>query len=121
MNTLFIRLDCDNVGDKIEMALYNNEPEEAQKISDIIKLNIGWFTEQILDVFNAKILLIGSDDILFTIEKESFNLQKLDFLRIEFYKKSQISISIGIGNNIRESLTNLHIAKVSGKNKIVSN
>jgi len=121
MNRKFVRIDCDNVGDKIELALYNNEPKVAQQISDDIKTNIAWFIQQITAAFNAEILLVGSDDILFTINYDLFNSKKLDSIRHEFSNRTSITISMGIGDSIRDSLTNLHIAKVSGKDKIVQN
>ncbi len=118
-NYYYLRIDCDNVGDKIELALYNEDPESAQKISDIIKENISWLIDELTLKFNAKILLIGSDDILCEIKNESFNFEVLQNIHLEFYKKTNITLSVGIGNSIINSLINLKIAKISGKNKIV--
>lgn len=119
MSSYFIRIDCDNVGDKIELALYNEDPQNAQNISDIIKESITWLIEEMTLKFNAEVLLIGSDDILCEIKSEFYNLEKLEKIHFEFYKKANISLSVGIGNSIVKSLINLNIAKISGKNKIV--
>lgn len=115
----YLRIDCDNVGDKIEFALYNENAENAQKISNIIKENIIWLIDELSLKMNAEILLIGSDDILCKIKNEFYNFLELEKIHVEFYNRTNITISIGIGNSIRNSLINLNIAKVSGKNKIV--
>lgn len=120
MHNYFIRIDCDNVGDKIELALYNNDPQKAQKISDLIKDNIMWLIKELTLKLNAKILLIGSDDILCEISGEFYNLEELEKIRLKFCEKANITLSIGIGNSIITSLINLNIAKISGKNKIIN-
>jgi hypothetical protein len=112
-------MDCDNVGDKIELALFNADPQKAQKISDSIKENIRWLIKELTMKLNAKILLIGSDDILCEITSEFYNLVELEKIRLTFCEKADITLSIGIGNSIIKSLVNLNIAKISGKNKIV--
>jgi len=119
MPKYYIRMDCDNVGDKIELALFNDDPQSAQEISDSIKDNIKWLIEELAMKLNAKILLIGSDDILCEVTNEFYNLEKLEKIRLEFCEKANITLSIGIGNSILKSLININIAKISGKNKIV--
>jgi hypothetical protein len=121
MRNIYIRIDCDNVGDKIEFALYNNDPKAAQEISDSIKTNIKWLIESINQISIGKVLLVGSDDILFETNEEFFNVEKLENLKQEFFIKTNITLSIGIGFSIVDALTNLKIAKISGKNKIILN
>lgn len=112
-----IRIDFDNIGDKIDFFLLNNKFEKAQEISNVIKLSIKEALLYINQNFNSpEILLIGADDILFSAndpEKKQIELFK-DF----FYEKTDLTVSIGVGNNIRETLLNLKEAKVSGRNII---
>jgi GTP cyclohydrolase III len=114
----YVRLDCDNVSDQIECFLYNSETSKAQDLSNNIKGSINktvaWIKQKFTD---SEILLIGADDILFT----SANITETDLDQIKniFFQLSNLTISIGVGETIKESMQNLLIAKVSGKNKII--
>jgi hypothetical protein len=121
MDSVYIRLDCDNVGDKIECALYNEKPEIAQNISNKIKKNIKLVVKKFKSEFNSELLLVGSDDLLLKIELKYFDIEKIEKIKFEFQKNSGITLSIGIGKTILDSLVNLKIAKVSGKNRIEFN
>lgn len=112
-----VRIDFDNIGDKIDYYLFNEDFEKAQEISNIIKAAISESLLYIQDNFeNVSILLIGADDILFSCTKVT--LENLESLRIFYSEKSNLTVSIGVGNNIRETILNLKEAKVSGKNII---
>lgn len=120
MNSItYVRLDCDNVGDMIELSLYNSNPHEAQKIHNLIQESIKKLSIELEQSFDADILLIGSDDILFKTNRNKLSLKKLEDIRADFFEKNRITLSIGIGNDIQESLKNLKIAKISGRNRIV--
>lgn len=119
MQNKYIRIDCDNVGDKIELFLYQNNTLEAQKISDTIKKNINWLAVQFSEKLKGEILVIGADDILFKTSIEYYNKKTIEELKLIFFEKSGITISIGVGNNILDAMKNLKIAKISGKNKII--
>ncbi|MGV0924116.1 mCpol domain-containing protein [Empedobacter tilapiae] len=110
-----IRLDFDNIGEKIDYYLINEEYEKAQNVTDIIKSTINETITFIKTHFSeVEIYVVGADDILFlTVDPKEEQLVSLkDFI----FKKSKFTVSIGVGNNIRETLINLMEAKVSGKN-----
>lgn len=112
-----VRIDFDNIGDKIDYYLFNEAFEKAQAISDIIKATIRESLFYIKDNFeNVEILLIGADDILFSCT--NVNFEKLDNLKKFYSEKSNLTVSIGVGNNIKETILSLKEAKVSGKNTI---
>lgn len=113
-----VRIDFDNIGDKIDYHLINQEFEEAQHISDVIKLTISASLNFIKENFpDVKILLIGADDILFSTSEATY--KNLDSLKEFYSNKTNLTVSIGVGNNIKETLINLKEAKVSGKNIII--
>lgn len=118
MKYKFIRIDCDNVGDKIELCLYELNIEKAQAINNLIRKSIVELSENLRKILNSEILLIGPDDILLKTEISNLNKNKLNKLKDDYFKKTGFTISIGIGNDIIEAMRNLDIAKRSGRNKI---
>lgn len=112
----YIRLDCDNVGDKIEYFLYSSEVDKAQELNNRIKDSITQTVIWIKDNFNdCEILLIGADDIFFATDQVT--PAKINKLRDFFFHLSKVTISIGIGDTLKDSMQNLLIAKVAGKNQ----
>lgn len=118
---IFIRLDVDNAGDSIELALLESDPKKAQHVHDTIQENINLIVDIIQENDARTLLMKGSDDILFSVNKNEFDINFLKKIKNEFKLKSGFSISIGVGSSITQCLLNLQIAKVSGKNKIVEN
>lgn len=113
----YIRLDADNVGDKIELALLQNNIETANKIHSSVQSGIAKIKNIILES-NGEILMAGCDDILFIYSLKSMDF--LDNIRNMFEMETGFTLSIGFGNNLAESLESLKIAKLSGKNQIFS-
>lgn len=112
-----VRIDFDNIGDTIDYHLFHEAYKEAQEISDIIKATIIESLNYIQENFeNVEILLIGADDILYSCDK--LDVAGLESLKMFYLRKSNFTVSIGVGNNIKETLINLKEAKVSGKNTI---
>ncbi|WP_109300595.1 mCpol domain-containing protein [Aquimarina sp. AU474] len=120
-NNIFIRLDVDNAGDSIELALLKSDPKKAQRVHDSIQENINLIVEMIHEKHTRTVLMKGSDDILFSVNKNEFDINFLKKIKSEFKLRTGFSISIGIGSTITQCLLNLRIAKVSGKDKIVEN
>lgn len=112
-----IRIDFDNIGDKIDFFLYQDNFKAAQEISNIIKKSIKESINVIHSTFqNVEVLLIGADDLLFSCHK--LEKQQLEILKEYYFVTTNLTVSIGVGNNIKEAMLNLKIAKVSGKNII---
>ncbi|WP_289058598.1 mCpol domain-containing protein [uncultured Flavobacterium sp.] len=116
---LFIRLDVDNAGDAIELALFMNDYNTAQKTHDNIQDSVKKALKKIADINSSEILMSGCDDILFKIEKANYNPDLLQKLISDFKNETSLTLSIGIGRTLKDALINLKIAKMSGKNKIV--
>lgn len=117
---IYIRFDVDNVGESIELNLLNNEYKKAQDIHDRIQINLNNILEQIRKFPSLALIMKGCDDILFSINKVEFDLEYFETLRKHFYDETGFTISIGIGPSVSEALFNLRIAKLSGKNKIIT-
>lgn len=119
--TLYIRLDVDNAGDSIELALLKDNYNKAQNIHNLIQENINFISEKIKNRNETTILMKGCDDILVSTDENEFSLSFWKELKNEFKLKSGFTLSIGIGGSITECMLNLRIAKVSGKDNIVYN
>lgn len=119
--TVYIRLDVDNVGDSIELALLKSDYNEAQDIHNLIQKNINFIIEKIESRNFATVLMKGCDDILISTHLNDYDLSFWEELKIEFKLKSGFTLSIGVGYSITECMLNLRIAKVSGKDKIIDN
>ncbi len=115
--TVYIRLDVDNAGDSIELALLKADYIRAQIIHNQIQKNIDFVLEKIKFSNTAIILMKGCDDIL--ISTNEYNSTFWEELKSQFKLKSGFTLSIGVGYSIPECMLNLRIAKVSGKDKIV--
>lgn len=115
----FIRLDGDNIGDKIELCLLNENYKEAQQIHFVIQNSLLKIRDKIELVDSIEILMYGADDILFSMLEEDYNIDLLIEIREKFHKLSGFTLSIGVGNTILQAMNNLHKAKLLGKNLIV--
>jgi hypothetical protein len=114
----FIRLDGDNIGDKIELALMNEDFKAAQSIHNKVQTSLEIIRRKIMENNKMEILMYGSDDILFCVDEDYDYIGFLKQIMKEFSNETNFTISIGIGNSIFDSINNLRKAKLSGKNKI---
>lgn len=118
---IFIRLDADNIGDAIELALINNDISSANLIHQKVQDGIKKIEKELVENKYCTILMQGCDDILFQTKKEHYSEAILINLKEKFLKQSGYTISIGAAYSLQEALINLRKAKLSGKNVIVSN
>jgi len=120
-NKIFVRLDVDDIGNSIELSLLKGDFVTAQQIHNDIQKNINLIFKKLQAESSVIILMKGCDDILFSIEKCDYDLNFLKELKDTFKLDSNFTLSIGVGKSINESMLNLRIAKISGKDKIVEN
>ncbi|MBK9457701.1 MAG: hypothetical protein IPO24_20030 [Bacteroidetes bacterium] len=52
----YIRIDCDNVGDKIELCLYELNTEKAQGINNLIRQSISELSDSLRTLLKSEIL-----------------------------------------------------------------
>ena len=106
------------MGDKIELCLYELNTEKAQGINNLIRQSISELSDSLRTLLKSEILLIGPDDILLKIDANKIDLELLNHIKGDFFTKTGITLSIGIGKDIVGAMRNLDIAKKSGKNRI---
>jgi hypothetical protein len=115
----FIRMDADGVGDKIELALLDDDIALAKAIHNAIRRSMRALIHRINTANDMEIIMVGCDDILIRMEAEHYRRNFLVTLMRLFNDTSGCTISIGVGSDLQEALLNLSKAKLSGKNKIV--
>ena len=113
-----IRIDVDQVGDKIELSLLDGQIETANLTHQKIQKAINDIVKLLNEAPTYKILMRGCDDILIQVEEEEYNRKFLINLMEEFYEQTKFTLSIGIGTDLGEALINLNKAKFKGRNQI---
>lgn len=117
----FIRLDADNVGDKIEYLLLEGNIIEANRVHLSIQNSIKELVKTITKTPGYEILMVGCDDILMKVNSKLIDIKFLDGINDHFFQETGFTLSIGIGLNINEAMLNLRKAKLLGKNRIIMN
>ncbi|OME86077.1 hypothetical protein BK120_08790 [Paenibacillus sp. FSL A5-0031] len=122
MYKYYIRLDADNIGDKIEFSLLCNDWSGAQSIHNSIQKCMKALRQLIDESENYSLLMSGADDLLIaTVENDIDKvLSFTNYIRDQFNINCNESLSAGVGATLLEALINLKKAKTSGKNKVVS-
>jgi GTP cyclohydrolase III len=118
MIELYIAVDGDNVGSKLEHLTIMNDMATLEVFSEEFNSSMIWFKNQLVQNFDAKIIFYGGDNLLAVVHTESFSLEALEFLRSEFATKTGSTLSIGIGDVPRKAYLALKLAKTGGKNVI---
>lgn len=111
---IYIGIDGDNVGTKIEKSLLENDEINVARVSEEITSSVIKITNY-LKIINFKIIFSTGDDIL--CKGESIEIDNLSDFLAEI--KNTNTFSVGIGNTLEKTYVALKYAKSIGKNKIV--
>jgi GTP cyclohydrolase III len=117
MKEIYIAVDGDNVGNRLEYLMLLNDLESLGKFSESLEASMQWLQEQLIKGFGAVVFFNGGDNLLARVS-ERLSISKLDELRSEFASRTKITLSIGVGETPQEAYFALKLAKVGGKNVI---
>lgn len=118
-NKYYAFFDGDGVGNIIEYYLLTGQTENAIGISNSIKKAFETIENMLNKIEDIAILIIGGDDLLIEISTNNFEMDIINEICSIFNNETTLTISCGIGRTIKETIDNLRLAKVSGKNKII--
>jgi len=118
MGYLYLAVDGDDVGRKIEFFIATDQIESLSNFSKNFQSAMLWLAETLSDEFNAKIIFNAGDSLLAILQSDAISLSQLETLRIKFASFSKATLSFGIGNNSRQAYFALKLAKATGKNRI---
>jgi len=118
-DVMYIALDGDNIGSKVEIAALSNDPKQTYAISKQIRDISAATTEFVNDLSNnnAEIILFGGDSLSFILDKKLLN--QVDLIRQFYNEKSGFTVTIGIGDTVAQASRALLYGKLTGKNKTV--
>jgi len=116
-NIVYISYDADSAGRKIGQAVLNDDPDEMSRISERIKVGNDLFSRWAKER-DGKQYSSGGDQGVYAIDKK--HVEGLEKLRKDYHYLTGLTVSIGIGVHLSESGQALLMAKLKGKNQIVS-
>lgn len=104
-------IDGDNIGEKIENALFNNKLDKAKEISKMI--------EKALETINQKFIEEGAETIFLAGDSLLVRSEKLIFLSDNLLKYNDMTFSMGVANSPSDAVLALKKAKGLGKNRTI--
>lgn len=113
---IYAFFDGDNVGDKIEILLLDGDLEKARALSESIKVSLTGIEQYLSGRF--EIILSGGDDLLVRFEDSEDILTIVAWVRSKFAQETGLTMSCGIGRTIADSIYQLGLAKLYGKNGV---
>jgi GTP cyclohydrolase III len=117
--TLYIAVDGDDVGRRLETYVVNNQVNDLENYARTFQEAINWLIQNLADSFAARVIFSGGDNFLIETEVRNNLLDIVEELRIEFATKANSSVSIGIGEDPRRAFLALKLAKAKGKDRVV--
>ncbi len=118
INQIYVRMDADNIGNKIELHLLNEDFKKAQLIHNNVQSAMLKIRDRITKE-GGVIIMFGCDDILFSIVETDYSLVMIEGVKNMFKSITNNTLSVGVGRKPLEALQNLRRAKLLGKNTIV--
>jgi CRISPR/Cas system-associated protein Cas10 (large subunit of type III CRISPR-Cas system) len=111
--------DGDNIREKVEFYLLNQNLEDLSTFSRSVTSAIDQLKDMAVQTMNAKIILAGGDDILLSIPSNSYSKAHIQQLQETFHSLTGGTISFGSGKTVEAAYLNLRRAKSSSSLKIV--
>jgi len=114
----FIYFDGDDVGARIELLLLRNDPDAAAAVSRDVVRAVGEIADAIRIQLGGTVLFAAGDEVLACVN-DAPDPAWLDLVRDRFRFATHLTISCGVGGTAAEAASNLHMAKLLGKNRAV--
>ena len=116
MHEMYLAIDGDDVGHRLEYLMLVNEREAITKFSKTFQGAMIWLENKLVHDFDAIIIFSGGDNLLACLN--NLPAEAIEVLRTEFAERANSTLSVGLGENPRQAYFALKLAKTSGKNCI---
>ena len=117
METIYLAIDGDDVGNQLEYYILRNDEESIVKFSAKYTDALAWLKSEITQLLSAAIILAGGDTLLVSLSSH-MSQEHIEAIRQQFEEKANSTLSMGLGSTIRDAHIALKYAKVSGKNRL---
>jgi GTP cyclohydrolase III len=114
MPDVYLAVDGDDVGRRLEYFLLRNDAVSLGRFTSAFGLTMRWLESEVARQ-GGDILFSGGDNFLARLPAASDIRSRLHELRSEFHRRTQRTLSAGIGADLREAYLALLLAKASGK------
>jgi GTP cyclohydrolase III len=118
MDMLYLAVDGDDVGHRIEYFMLINEAESLASFSATFQSAMSWLKEELANELGATIIMCGGDNLLASVPPDSCLTEIIERIRTDFAERVQSTLSIGLAKTPREAYLALKLAKASGKDRI---
>lgn len=118
MSEICLAIDGDDVGHRLEYLMLVNEREALIEFSTGFQAAMDWLKRKLISDFKATIIFSGGDNLLAILRVDNPSIEVLETLRTEFAERAHSTLSMGLGENLRQAYFALKLAKTSGKNCI---
>lgn len=116
---VYVCMDADDVGAKIELMLLDENIDEAAEVAESVRKGMKSLRAAISNSPESELLMSGCDDVIVRIEANVDIEALVAELRTAFYSTTGFSLTAGIGVSIRDALESLRRGKLMGKNQVV--
>lgn len=116
MYEMYLAVDGDDVGHRLEYLMLINECEAITKFSKTFESAMVWLENKLVHDLSATIIFSGGDNLLACLN--DLPAETIEVLRAEFAERANSTLSVGLGENPRQAYFALKLAKTSGKNCI---
>lgn len=114
---VYIALDGDNIGARVAEAVMENDLNKIRTVSEQIHKGQE-LIKNFVNLINGELIVWGGDDGGFIMEREL--IPKLEPLRSAYEEITGYTLTIGIGDDLKEGGNALVLGKLQGKDRIVT-
>ncbi len=102
----------------MEILLIEERLEEAMQFSTKLKEAIDLLCQVLAAREGVDVLIAGGDDLLIRFDNTLHGIELLNEIRETYSSRTGVRLSCGTGVSVIESVNNLRLAKLYGKNQI---
>lgn len=110
--------DGDSIGNTIELLLLEDKVKDAVSLSESLSNANEVLRATLATKSGVEVVILGGDDVLIRYDHQKQDRTLLEEIRNLYKSNTGISLSCGVGESISESIQNLHLAKLYGKDQI---